>query len=334
MHCTQLMKHVLVSAFLLFLLPNKSEEKIVAQSLSSKKSAIGPGTHKRIFQFGGLNRHYLFHIPPKFNPNKKSAIVLVLHGGASNAKDWEKFCGMDKTADKYNFIVVFPNGTGRIKGYEEVVCTWNAGPRAPGGTDSIISKIDDVGFISKVLDDLSSVVKVDTSRVYAAGMSMGGIMSYRLASELSNRIAAIASISGSMGTEDLGAIRPVSIMQIHGNEDQAVPFDGGKGKLDVTNADFLSVQYSIDKWVKENGCSTVPVVDTLPDKDNDSTRVVRKQWLHGKDKTEVVLLVVEGGGHTWPSRPFGPELKVLGRTSTDISANEMIWKFFEQHSLK
>ncbi|MGE5293477.1 MAG: alpha/beta hydrolase family esterase [Solirubrobacterales bacterium] len=162
---------------------------------------------------------------------------------------------------------------------QQWILGWNGGPRQPGGTDSSRSRVDDVGFTRAMLDDLGKVVKVDWHRVYATGMSTGAIMVYRLASELSDRVAAIAPTAGPMGTQTCDPKRPVSVMHFHGTEDPAVPFVGGK------------------------------------------------------DGTEVVLFEIRGGGHTWPGREFGPEMAILGLSTKDISANDLMGAFFGKHYL-
>ena len=296
---------------------------------------IGPGDHTRTLTVGDLERTYIVHIPKSYDGSKPCPIVLVLHGGGSNAKQWVPFCGLNEKADEAGFIAVYPNGTGKkIEGYDQEVLTWNGGPRQPGGDDPVRKKVDDVAFTRALLDDLARVVKVDAKRVYAAGMSMGAIMVYRLASELSDRIASIAAVAGPMGTETCSPHRPVPVIHFHGTDDEAVPFKGGKGRLDTSGTDFYSVEHSIRAWVKADGCHETPTTDDLPDKAEDGTKVQRKAYRGGKDGTEVVLVVIEGGGHTWPGREFGPELKVLGKSSKDVSANDLMWEFFEKHPMK
>jgi polyhydroxybutyrate depolymerase len=294
---------------------------------------LGPGDHTRTLAWGGKERSYILHVPKSYDGRKSYPVVLVFHGGGSNAKQWMPFCGLNQTADRAAFLAVYPNGSGKtIQGYE--VLGWNGGPRRPGGHDPEQAKVDDVGFTRALLDDLAKVVKVEAMRVYAAGMSMGAIMVYRLASELSDRIAAVATIAGPMGTETCSPQRPVSVVHFHGMEDEAVPLGGGKGKLDPSGTVYYSVEHSIRAWMRADGCRDEPKVEAFPDRADDGTRATRKTYGGGKEGTEVVLVVIEGGGHTWPGREFGPELKVLGRSSKDISANDLMWEFFEKHPMK
>ncbi len=192
--------------------------------------------------------------------------------------------------------------------------------------------IDLLTGIRALLDDLAKVANVDSRRVYATGMSNGAIMCYLLASELSGRIAAIAPVSGPMGTEKCRPKRPVSVIHFHGTDDQYAPFKGGKGAKSLTQMDFYSVEHSIRAWVKANGCPETPTVTELPDKADDGMTVQRKTYGPGKDGAEVVLVAIKGGGHTWPGRD--PVVRFLGKSTRDISANDLMWEFFKKHPMK
>jgi polyhydroxybutyrate depolymerase len=177
---------------------------------------------------GGLKRTYLVHVPNLYDGSQPYPTVLGFHGGGSGAKQLVFSSGLNETTDRENFIAVYPNGTGEtIQGYG--VFRWNGGSRQPGGTDPNLAKINDVEFTRAVLNDLATVARIDEKRIYATGFSNGGIMTYRLASELSDRIAAIAPIAASMGIEKLNPQRPVSVIHFHGAKDGAAPFKGGKG---------------------------------------------------------------------------------------------------------
>ena len=155
---------------------------------ASKPEPFGPGDHTRTFTVDGILRTYLAHVPPGYVEGKPTPVVLALHGAAMNGLMMVGFTGLDATADKAGFIVVYPSGTG-VGPFR----TWNAGG-FPGGSN----KTDDVTFLGKVLDDVTALATVDTKRVFACGMSNGGMMSYRLAAEMSDRIAAIAPVAGTI----------------------------------------------------------------------------------------------------------------------------------------
>jgi polyhydroxybutyrate depolymerase len=196
----------------------------------------------------------------------------------------------------------------------------------------VFNQVDDVGFVRSLLDDLARVVTVDAKRVFATGISNGGMICYRLASELSDRIAAIAPVSGPMGTETCSPKRPVSVMHFHGTDDQFAPFKGGKGSRSSVGINFYSVDHSIRAWVKADGCPEKPAVVQLPKKADDGTSVERATYGPGKNGSEVVLITIEGGGHTWPGRE--PRLNFLGKSTKNISANDLMWDFFQKHPLK
>jgi polyhydroxybutyrate depolymerase len=293
--------------------------------LAASDDKLSPVDHVRTLEQDKWTRTYLVHVPKSYDGTKSYPVVLVYHGGGSNAEQMVQFCGLNETADKYGFFAVYPKGTGRL----EKALTWNGGNCCGYAMQN---KVDDVTFTKALLDDLAKVVKVDAKRVYATGMSNGAIMAYRLAAELSERIAAIAPVSGPMGTETCAPKRPVPVIHFHGTDDQFAPFKGGKGEWSLSRTDFYSVDHSLRAWVKANGCKEEPAIEELPDKAKDGTKVTRKTYGGGKDGAEVVLVVIEGGGHTWPGRE--PGFKLLGKATKNVSANEMMWAFFEKHPMK
>src|SRR5437879_1570747 len=162
--------------------------------MPTNTDTLNPGDHTRFLQVDKRTRTYLVHVPPNYDPKKPTPVVLAYHGGGSNAVQMVRFCGLNETADKHGFLVVYPNGTGLLEG----ALTWNGGNCCGFAMQH---QVDDVGFTRALLDDLGKVANVDPKRVYATGMSNGAILAYRLASELSDRIAAIAPVGGPMGTE-------------------------------------------------------------------------------------------------------------------------------------
>ena len=285
---------------------------------------LGSGDHARTVSVGGLERSYLAHIPAKYDSRKPTPVVLAFHGGGANADNMIVFSGLNKKSDEAGFIVVYPSGTGRL----EKVLTFNGGNCCGY---ALANKVDDVEFTRKILDDLATVANIDPKRVFATGMSNGGIMAYRLACELSDRIAAIAPVGGPMGTETCTPKRAVSVIHMHGTNDEFAPFRGGRGK-GLSGTDFYSVERSVQVWVRANACRPEPVITKVPDTARDGTAVIRKTYGSGQDGTEVVLVVIEGGGHTWPGQE--PRLRALGKSTRNISANDMMWKFFQKHPMK
>ncbi|HEV3261867.1 MAG TPA: PHB depolymerase family esterase [Gemmataceae bacterium] len=278
----------------------------------------------RSLAVGGRQRTYHVHVPRQYDPQTPAPVVLALHGATMTGPLMAWFSGLNQKADEAGFLAVYPNGTGSGFSY-----TWNGGNCCGS---AVRDNVDDVGFIRTVLDDLGQVYRVDPSRVFATGMSNGAVMAHRLASELSDRIAAIGPVAGPMGTETCDPRRPVPVIHFHGTDDQFAPFKGGKGEKSLFGTNFYSVERTIRAWVKANGCQEEPIVEELPDTAKDGTKVTRKTYGSGKDGAEVVLVVIEGGGHTWPGRQPGFEL--LGKATKNVSANDLMWEFFEKHPMK
>ncbi len=288
----------------------------------AQPEAIGPGDHTRTLMMGEQKRTYLVHVPKGYDPKKPAPIVLALHGAAMNGPMMVWFSGLNKKSDEAGFIVVYPSGTGTGP-----FLTWNAGGFKGKWAEG---KADDVAFIGKLLDDLGTVVKVDEKRVYACGMSNGGMMCYRLAAELSDRIAAIAPVAGTIAIDESKPKRPVPVIHFHGTKDTFVPFEMAKGKTPAFMK-LKGVEESVQTWVKLNGCDEKPKNDVLT-KAGDEMKVTRRTYGGGKDGSEVVLIVIEDGGHTWPGQQ--PPVGFIGKSVTTVSANDLMWEFFKKHTLK
>jgi polyhydroxybutyrate depolymerase len=283
---------------------------------------LGPGDHTRKLTVDGKERSYLVHVPKGYDPKTPVPVILALHGAAMDGSMMVWFSGLNKKSDEAGFIVVYPSGTG-VGPFR----TWNAGGFSGKMAEG---KADDVAFIGKLLDDLGTVAKVDEKRVYACGMSNGGMMCYRLAAELSDRIAAVAPVAGTIAIEESKPKRAVPVIHFHGSKDNIVPFKITKDK----SPPFMKlkgVEDSIQTWVKLNGCDEKPTTDKVS-KDGDEIKVTRTCYGGGKDGSEVVLVVVEEGGHTWPGQK--PPVGFIGKSTKNVSANDLMWEFFQKHKLK
>lgn len=300
---------------------------LLLSSPCSGEAPLTPGDYTRTVEVDGRTRSYLVHVPPKYNPQRPTPLVLAFHGAMTNGPLMALATGLNAKADDAQFVVVYPNGTGN-GGKNSFFLIWNS-----GGIQNPARKAlpNDVKFTEKLLDDLAKVVNIDLKRVYATGMSNGGMMCYRLASELSQRIAAIAPVSGTMAIERCHPQHPVSVIHFHGTDDKRVPFDGPTEQMAKLVA-FRSVEDTIHIWARIDRCPRQPRVTKIPDKAGDGTVVEERVYGPARNGAEVVLFVIKGGGHTWPGRAW--PIPWLGKTTRNISANDLMWDFFKQHPMK
>ncbi len=282
--------------------------------------------------YGGLERTYRIHIPSGHDRTKPAPLVLLFHGGGGTGQGMENLTlgGFNRLADREGFIVVYPDGIEKH---------WNDG-RGLQNYRAHRENIDDVGFISALIDDLKERWNIDLTRIYAAGISNGGQFSQRLACEHSHRISAIGVVATQLPEHFFSTCapkRPVSVLMMPGTEDPLVPWEGGEigFRRGRKFRRVLSVHESLRFWAKQNQCPGSPLITYEPDRDpNDGTRVRREAYVPCGHETEVVLYAVEGGGHTWPGGDQYLPARIIGKTSRDIDANEVIWDFFKRHTLR
>jgi polyhydroxybutyrate depolymerase len=264
-------------------------------------------------QHDGLEREYQIYVPDVYTGDEPVPLVLNFHGFGSNAGQQEFYGDFRAIADTANFLIVHPEGT-VFNGSQH----WNVGGFTSGST------IDDVGFTDALLDTLAANYNIDPNRIYSTGMSNGGYMSFLLACQLGDRIAAIASVTGSMTPEtydDCTPTHPTPVLQIHGTDDPVVPYDG---------ADFSkSIEEVLSYWVDYNNCSpTAGVIDVPNSNPGDGSTVEHYVYSGGTNDVTVEHFKVENGAHTWP----GTIIPFPG-TNYDIDASLEIWRFFLRYSL-
>jgi polyhydroxybutyrate depolymerase len=247
-------------------------------------------------QHDGVERSFRVHLPPATDTCERLPLIFNLHGRGSAGWQEEFYTRFSDVADTGRFIAVYPDA---------INAEWDI--NGPG--------VDDVGFIQAMIDTLYATYRVDRNRVYSCGMSMGGYMSYRLACELTDHIAAIASVTGAFVTVPCNPTRPIAVMQIHGTDDSTVPYS--------------TVTPTINAWLQKNNCPTTPVVTQLPDIVTTDSSTVTLSY-HGPcdDSTEVILYTVNNGEHTWPDAAIN-----IGITTKDINASSIIWNFFKKYQL-
>ena len=252
----------------------------------------------------GLTREYTIHIPPGYNADTPVPLMFSLHGYTSNNDFNLLYTGFNSIADTANFIVVYPLGTTYLGATH-----WNVGGFTAG------SPIDDVGFLETLIDEISSNYSINPDRVYSTGMSNGGYMSFLLACQISSKIAAIASVTGSMTLstyDECNPDHPTPVLQIHGTTDGTVPYEGGAGWSE-------SIPDVLDYWINHNNCDTEAIVTPFEDIDSsDGSTAEHYLWNSGDNNVTTEHIKVTGGGHDWPGA-WG---------NMDISASIEVWKFF------
>ena len=226
-----------------------------SQGTGDAKPSLAQGDYEFQVQHGGRKRYYLVHVPPGGGSGKPQPVVLALHGGGGDAKGMRLHYGLERVADREGFILVFPEGSGRLG---RKLLTWNAGTCCGY---AMAQRVDDVGYVDTLLRDLARRTPVDQARTYATGHSNGAMMSYRLAAEMSDRIAAIAPVAGSMVVPSPNPCRPVAMLHVHSVDDPRALYDGGLGPpFPLTKSRVLhpSVSRTIRWWVQQNGCPAQP----------------------------------------------------------------------------
>jgi len=277
----------------------------------------------------GLQRYYLIHLPASYDKNRQWPLVIALHGGGSEARNMNQLTDFNTLADKEDFIIVYPDA------YEH---NWNDG-RSDPAIKSQAENIDDVAFISTLINYLVQDLNIDKKMTYATGISNGAIMSNRLGCELSDKIAAIAPVAGNIPQKTASTWSPsraVAVLIINGTEDPLVPYNGGDVSfLSLKRGKVISVDETVKFWVARDGCPAAPETKQLPHLNpNDSTSTTVERYAGCRDGTEVILYKVNGGGHTWPGGLQYMSENFIGKTSRDFSATETIWQFFKLHPMK
>jgi polyhydroxybutyrate depolymerase len=294
---------------------------IVARSQTAK-SEDSPRDPKLSLKRDGRTRTYELHLPPNYDGKSPLPLVINLHGGGGNATVHRKQTQMDMAADKFGFIVAYPEGTAGLGRFY----TWNAGICCGY---AVTWKIDDVGFIAQMLDEIQAHYAIDARRVYATGMSNGAMMAYRLACELSNRITAICGVASTMGVDGPKPSRPVPIMQIHGLKDPNAPFAGGIGPNAISKVTHHAVRDVIGWWCDVDHCGSQPVET----KETDDYVFEKYAPPQGVDGAPIELYMLKEGGHTWPGGIDVTPRLGTGKLIASFDADSVMWNFFKQFEL-
>ncbi|WP_051336169.1 extracellular catalytic domain type 1 short-chain-length polyhydroxyalkanoate depolymerase [Aquimarina latercula] len=273
---------------------------------------IAQQTINSTLEHDGITREYILYVPASYSNGSSAPLVFNFHGYTSNANDQMFYGDFRPIADTEGFLIVHPMGTVDNSGNTHFNVGW--------GT----STIDDVGFTEALIDEISSNYTIDASRIYSTGMSNGGFMSYKLACELSERIAAIASVTGTMNKNQPNTCNPshqIPVMEIHGTSDTTVPYEGANW-IEST-PDVMSF------WANFNNCETsaeiTNLADTAPD---DGSTVEYQVFKNGDNGARVEHYKINNGGHKWPGSNFNSS-----GTNYDIDASALIWDFFSKYDI-
>jgi len=285
---------------------------LVVGYASVAPASANPGDPPGALTVGGLQRTYLVHAPAGGAP---TGLVLNLHGSGMTGGDQAGLTDYNAVADQYGFVVAYPDG---------IDLSW-----ADGRGASVPDRqgVDDVGFLAALIDRLSAEYAIPRGRVFVTGMSAGAFMANRLACDRADLVAAIAPVAGTLGSGvPCAPSRPVSVLAIHGTADPVVPYNGG-GMIGRGGAsDIVSAPATAARWAALDGCPGPLVVE--PPAPGEIHRSVAAGCAGG---TEVSLVSIDGGGHTWPAGRFALSEAMVGPTSQAISASQASAQFFAGH---
>nr|MBA2479969.1 hypothetical protein [Planctomycetota bacterium] len=305
----------------------------MAAVLADEALPLPPGaTASAIIRHDGSDRLALVHAPAGAAA-QRLPLVLALHGGSGDAVGTEQFTAFSAIADRERFIVAYPQGTALPdrRGF-----FWNDDrlTGTAGGTAA-----DDVGFVRELIDRLVAQGAVDPGRVFVTGISNGAMMSFRIARELPDRVAAIAAVAGHLPLATPVAPvpgPPVAVAVISGTEDSFMPFAGGEitafGIPQRPSLGFVrSAEDTVARWVAADRAGPIPAVERGYGVSRwDGCTVTSFRYAAQPGGADVWFVRIDGGGHTWPGSDSA-SMRLLGRACRDIDASDEIWRFFAAH---
>lgn len=300
--------------FITLLSCNKEDNSITPDKPSEQKTIN--------LTVDGNARSFIVYLPTGYNNAGKMPLIFAIHGGSGTPEGMINIANFKPISDREKVVLIYPAG---------IQNNWNDGrPTTPNQLG-----INDVSFFNQMCDYAIANLSVDGTKIYATGISNGGFMSSRLGCELSNRIAAIAVDAATIEATTIASScnpgRPVPAIYIHGTSDPLVPFTGGQMTAGGTaGGTVLSHFQAIDKWITINGCNTTPTITDLPDIANDGTTIKQRVYSNTTNGSEVVSYVILNGGHTWPQGYQYLNELIIGKTSQDMNACEVIWSFFKR----
>lgn len=266
------------------------------------------------YKYKGYTRRYSIYVPDIYATHSdKVPLLLGLHGYGDDIDNFKNIC-MSGMADTANYICVYAEALPWLGAN-----AWNSG--AGVGAINVNSAVDDVGFLNSLVDTVISKYRIDTTRMYVFGFSFGGFMTDRLATECTQRFAAVCNVSGLHGNFLAGKVPSASMpyIKFHGTNDPTIGYDGTQ-TIGLFPGFGLSAENTVNFWVTKNQCNTTAIIDTMPDLANDGLRFVRFTYNNGLNNSKVIFYKVLNGIHRW-----------YGLPANDISYCQTIWAFFRQY---
>ncbi len=301
-------------------------------SFSSGNAFAGflpPGDHTIKLMHEKRERSAIVHVPPRALERRDLPAVINFHGGGGHGANEQEYSLMDRLADRETFIAVYPNGSGR---FGARLLTWNAGTCCGYAA---LNNIDDVGFTRALIAKLTESVPLDRRRIYATGLSNGAMMSYRLAAEAGDLIAAVAPVAGGMVYSTIRSPRAVPVLHIHSVDDPRALYNGGLGlpfPLTRSRVFHPNIDEMLQRWVRHDGCSgQAAVTDRRGESPGQSA--VRYVYSKCRGGAEVSLWKLAGAGHVWPGGKQKYLERILGPSTEIIDANQEMWNFFQRFAL-
>ena len=287
-------------------------------ALASSLAAQSPDSTtslERQLRVGGRTRHYLVDLPPRYASRGPMPLVFNFHGGGGSPNGARTQSGFSALGARVGAILVYPAGSGRFS--DERLLTWNTGSCCGYAS---AQKIDETAFVRALIDALEHTYSIDRNRIYATGLSNGGMMAHLVGCTLADRFAAIAVISGELSM-DCHPSRPVSVLIVHGTADENLPYNGGVGRKALDKHEVKPVSFAVDSWKTFDKCVTGATTTT-------QGVVTHSVWPCG-DGTALELYTIEGGGHSWPG---GQRMaRLLDAPSNALNATQVAWDFFAAH---
>jgi polyhydroxybutyrate depolymerase len=297
-------------------------------SINPARAASTPSSRavtQSITTSDGRTRTFHLYVPRSLPRHEAVPLLVALHGGFGSGTQFETNSGFDQLAAAHHFIVVYPDGTPiRPSGPLADARVWNGG-RCCG--PAVVEQVDDVGFVSQLIDLIAQHHDIDPARVYAAGHSNGAIMSYRLACELSDKIVAIGVQAGSLEVEPCQPTHPVSVLHIHGTADRNIPIDGGRGD-GIAGIAFQPPRAATATFARADGCAANRATTKSPD----NADVSIETWQPCRDGTRVEFVSVAGASHAWMGRASTRGGRALtGAPYMKYDSSAAIWSFLAAH---